>query len=78
MRAYIVRLDEEIFFYNMVNDFTVHTCVLFTPITHLLVIVSEPVVRVAIVLLLLFVLTLRLTFSFLSFTLCAVFRHFSI
>lgn len=77
MGAYVC-LDEEVFFYNMFGDFTVHACVLFAAITYLLVIVSEPVVRVAIVLLLLFVLTLRLTFSFLGFTLCPVFGHFSI
>lgn len=50
MWMHIVRLDEEIFFYNMVNDFTVHTCVLFAIIAYLLVVVSEPMVRAAIVL----------------------------
>lgn len=34
----------------MVNDFTIHTCVLFTAITHLLVIMSKPMVRATIVL----------------------------
>lgn len=50
MWVHIVYLDEEIFFYNMVNDFTVLACVLFAAITHLLVIVSEPMVRATIVL----------------------------
>lgn len=50
MWVHIVYLDEEIFFYNMVNDFTVLACVLFAVIAYLLVIVSEPMVRVAIVL----------------------------
>ncbi len=51
-------LDEEIFFYNMVNDFTVLVRVLFAVIAYLLVIVGEPVVWVTIV------LTRGLTFMF--------------
>ena len=50
MWVHIVYLDEEIFFYNMVNDFTVLVYVLFAVIAYLLVIVSEPMVRTAIVL----------------------------